>query len=129
MHQDSRSFTRVPTALPVHVACGPESRAGTCRDVSMAGLYCVTEAPFATGARVALAIPVGDFRIRAAGVVVRAGADGMAIEILELADPESYQHLQQLVRFNSPTHEMADHVEQELATHLGIRRMPVDPQA
>ena len=128
-HQDSRSFTRVPTGLPVHVACGIESRAGTCRDISMAGLFCLMAEPFPAGSRLSLAIPVGEFRIRAAGVVIRATPEGMAIEITDLADPESYQHLQQLIMFNSPTNDTADKVEEEITRHFGIRRNPSDRPA
>jgi hypothetical protein len=129
MNKDSRAFTRVFTELPIHVASGVDSRPGTCRDISMAGLFCVIDRPFPAGTRLSLAIPVGESRIRAGGVVIRATAEGMAIEITELSDPESYQHLQRLVLFNSPTEETADRVEDEITRSFGIRRPPADPPA
>lgn len=129
MNSDSRAFTRVPTGLPVHVASGDDARAGTCRDISMTGLFCLTAEPFPAGTTLHLAIPVGEFRIRAAGHVIRATAEGMAIEITELSDPDSYLHLQRLVLFNSPTDDTADRVEDEITRSFGIRRPTPEPPA
>ena len=127
MSQDSRSFTRVPTGMPIHVAAGTETRNGICRDVSMTGLFCCMPDPFPAGTVLHLAIPVGEARIRAAARVIRATSEGMAVEITDLSDPESYQHLHRLVLFNSPTNEMADRVEDEITRSFGIRRPPLEP--
>lgn len=129
MSQESRSFTRVPTGMPIHVAAGSETRNGVCRDVSMTGLFCCMPDPFPAGTTLHLAIPVGEGRIRAAARVIRATAEGMAVEITDLSDPESYQHLHHLVLFNSPTDAMADRVEEEITRSFGIRRPPADPPA
>ncbi len=50
------------------------------------------------------------------GIIRRVAPEGMAIEFVELT-LESYEHLQNLVRFNAPNLET---VENELKEHLGL---------
>ncbi len=47
----------------------------------------------------------------------------MAIQFTKILGPESFSHLQNLVLYNSG--EQISQVEEELASHLGIR--PLDP--
>jgi hypothetical protein len=46
-------------------------------------------------------------------------ADGLAIRFDELLDPESYDHLCQLIRYNALDPVKA---EREIAEHLGLKR-------
>ena len=124
MSQDSRIFSRVAAHLAVSVTCAGVTRTGTCQDVSLTGLFALVEAPFPAHSIVEVRIPVGDTHITAAGRVVRSTATGMAIIFEELADPDSYGHLQRLVLLNCPTEAAAEQADHEIVTHFGIRRTP-----
>ncbi|MCZ6799504.1 MAG: hypothetical protein O7F12_03365, partial [Nitrospirae bacterium] len=61
--------------------------------------------------------------IQIEGKVIRNGPWGMAIQFTKILDPESLNHLQNLVLYNSG--DQIAQVEEELASHVGIR--PLDP--
>ncbi|MGE0684275.1 MAG: hypothetical protein AB7P69_25630, partial [Candidatus Binatia bacterium] len=58
-------------------------------------------------------------RVEVGGKVVRVDTDGMGVEITEIVGVESFEHLRNLVRYNSAD---TDQVEQEFHDHIGIKR-------
>lgn len=122
---DQREFTRIPTALDADVIADGQLHQGTTRDVSMKGLLLAGTAAMTAGQDCSVVIYLGGrgapIRIRAAGQVARTVAGGVAVEFRELIDPESYQHLANLVRYNAPNSSKAS---AEIESHLGIRRKP-----
>jgi hypothetical protein len=122
---EHREFTRIPTALDADVIADGQVHRGTTRDVSMKGLLLAGTTAVASGQDCAVVVYLGGrgspIRIRAAGRIARTLADGVAVEFRELIDPESYQHLANLVRYNAKD---VEQVSAELDGHLGIRRKP-----
>jgi hypothetical protein len=119
-----REFTRVPLHLdveitPTHTTSTPPQ----VKDVSLKGLYLHCENPLPLGATCRIALLLGDkdkpVRIEVGGTVARVDTTGMGLEITEIIGIESFEHLRNLVRYNSPD---INQVEQEFHDHLGIKR-------
>ena len=121
LHAHRREFTRASVTFEVEATSGRRTLRGTSRDVSLKGAFMQCEAPFEvdTECEFTLLLPGPDepVRISVAGRVVRAEASGMAVEFTELG-MESYEHLKALVLYNAADWEQ---VEEEFATHLGLR--------
>lgn len=127
--RDKREFTRIPIQLEVEVtssAMPASHKRARIRDVSMKGLYLWCENPFPKGSTCQVTIALGGGEepvcIQVNGKVARQDPDGMGLEIIEIIGVESFGHLQNLVRYNSPTTEQVERVEQEFNEHLGIKR-------
>lgn len=122
---DQREFTRIPTVLDADLIADGRVLQGSTRDVSMKGLLLTGSGAIASGQDCAVVIYLGGrgapVRIRASGQVARTVAGGVAVEFRELIDPESYEHLTNLVRYNARD---AQQVAAEIDAHLGIRRKP-----
>jgi len=120
---DRRGFIRIPFKTGVEIDAGAFTiRLDTEINVSMGGL----RVPFAgavpqtgTACRVSIVLQASGKRvtIEASGKIVRIGPGSLAIEFTEL-DPESYQHLKQLILYNA---EDAEKAEQEFIAHWGIK--------
>jgi hypothetical protein len=121
---DQREFTRIPMQLDVQIT-STQQPPTSCqvKDVSMKGLYLLCEQPLPMGAECRVTFLLGDkespVRIEVSGKVARVDTNGMGVEITEIVGVESFEHLRNLVLYNSPD---ADQVEQEFQDHIGIKR-------
>ena len=92
------------------------------RDLSLKGVLisCNEALPSGTDCEVSLKLVGSEFPIEIGikGKVGRSSDTGMAVEFIEI-DLESYDHLQNLVRYNAHNE---DQVEQEIKDHLGLKR-------
>ncbi len=121
-HPTHREFTRVPADVQVSVNASEGSilRAET-QNVSMKGILVLTSQrlPLDAVCEVTLHLDHGAIEIRARGRVARLYPEGIAIEFDKIDGLESYEHLKNLVRYNATN---LDQVEDEIHTHLGIRK-------
>ena len=120
---NAREFSRVPVKVRVLVRSeGIDVNSQRSIDLSMNGIFVECDEPLPVGTKCELTLLLDgtDPMIRAecGGLVRRVTAEGMAIEFVELT-LESYEHLQNLVRFNAPD---LSSVENELKEHLGLKR-------
>ena len=94
------------------------------RDISLKGLYVYCDTTLPAGSRVDIRLrlegPDG-LVIRAWGHVARVDARGMGIQIQEIADTESFTHLQNLALMNA---DEADVVEREIEAYLSTHPLP-----
>lgn len=120
---DLREFTRINRSLDVIVELGGRTLNGRSRDVSLSGALVVCDQVLSVGTKCTCTLILdggeAQVRIRAAGAVVRHVKDGMAIRFDELLDPESYDHLCQLIRYNALD---PDKAEREIAEHIGLKK-------
>ncbi|HEX3133290.1 MAG TPA: PilZ domain-containing protein [Planctomycetota bacterium] len=120
---DLREFTRINRNLELVIDLPGRVLAGRTRDVSLRGalVSCSEVLSLGTTCTCTLILDGGDgqVRIRAAGRVMRHVADGLAMRFDELLDPESYEHLCQLIRYNALDPEKA---EREIAAHIGLKK-------
>jgi hypothetical protein len=121
---DQREFTRIPIQLEVQITPAQQHPTSyKVKDVSMKGLYLLCDQPLPMGAECRVTLLLGDkenpVRIEVGGKVVRVDTDGMGLEITEIVGVESFEHLRNLVRYNSPD---TNQVEQEFHDHIGIKR-------
>ena len=121
---DLREFTRINRSLDVVIElAGGRKLAGRSRDVSLTGALVVCDQVLSVGTKgtCTLILDGGEaqVRLRAAGTVVRHVADGMAMRFDELLDPETYDHLCQLIRYNALD---PDKAEREIAAHIGLKK-------
>jgi PilZ domain len=112
---DRREFSRVPKKLHVKVMAGDTTiDSGNTRDLSLKGLFLLTDRPLPVGTvcQLVLQLESSDSRVfmPAWGRVVRTEPAGMALEFTELG-PECYHHLRNLIAADPAT------VEQELGEH------------
>jgi hypothetical protein len=119
--KNAREFSRVPVKVRVLVRSeGIDINSKRSIDLSMNGIFVECDEPLPLGTKCELTILLDgtDPMIRAecGGIIRRVAPEGMAIEFVELT-LESYEHLQNLVRFNAPNLET---VENELKEHLGL---------
>lgn len=125
MSDNSRTFTRVPVRVTVELGDGREAiTASRTRDLSLSGLYLECDARdtgLEPGGTCEVVITLGEGEgelIRARAEVVRIDPGGLALRFLDLAGPDSLEHLRNLVRYNAGE---LEEVEQELRRHLGLR--------
>ncbi|MBI4384513.1 MAG: PilZ domain-containing protein [Nitrospinae bacterium] len=121
---DHREFTRVPIKIEVQIDSGGKSIfSEQTRDVSMKGLFMLCKnQTLAEGAACDVVLFLGGreegIRIEVKGMVERLTPQGMGIQFTEIG-LESYEHLQNLVLYNSPD---AHKVEKEIKDHVGLKR-------
>jgi PilZ domain len=118
-----REFTRVRVNLLTELRSGETvDIAGSLANVSMSGLFltCPTRLPIDTVCRLTLMLEGGldALTIQTEGKVIRNDSDGMALQFTKILGPESLQHLQNLVMYNSGDH--IAQVENELSFHVGL---------
>jgi hypothetical protein len=122
-NSNRRVFSRVPVKFAIEILSVQKSIHSTeTLNVSMNGLFVKTSErlPVGSECRVILYLdePGGEVRIEAKARVVRASADGLAVEFQE-TELESYQHLRNLVMMNSAD---VAQTEKELDDHIGLKR-------
>jgi len=120
---NKRDFIRAPVSVEVEaMSSDGKTIGGPAVDVSVKGVcFESTEAlPTGTQCEVALNLAGGENPVTALakGIVARVDERRIAIEFTE-TDPESLQHLRNLVRYNSPD---VGHVEEEFDGSVGLKR-------
>src|SRR5260221_8584324 len=119
---EKREFTRVPIHLKAEFSSPQRGMSSACElgDVSMNGLYVHCDNPLPIGSDCKIAVILGSeavpIRIEVNGKIARVDADGMGMEIMEIVGIESFEHLRNLVLYNSSN---VDQVEQEFHEHFG----------
>ena len=123
-----REFTRVRVNILSELRSGASVDInGTLANVSLKGMFLNTEVhlPEEAACDISLLLETGEetVTIQIEGKVIRNAPWGIALQFTKILGPESLSHLQNLVLYNSG--EQISQVEEELASHLGIR--PLDP--
>ena len=118
---DAREFSRVPVQVRVMIRSeGRDIESKRSIDLSMNGIFVESDEPLPQGSKCEMTLlsdggePI--VRVDCSGVVRRLTSEGMAIEFVDLT-LDSYEHLQNLVRFNAPDLKA---VENELKEYLGL---------
>lgn len=120
-----REFTRVRTSHTIEVRFeGHSPIICESRNMSMKGLYAAaghSPAPVDTHCEITVFLGGQETGVRAEarGRVAFIDEGGFAVEFLEIVGMESFEHLRNLVLYNAPE---PDPIEEELQSHLGIRR-------
>ncbi len=120
--QNKREMTRVPLQIDTEVrADGYAPITGTTTDISLKGLSVASQQSLPTRTVCHITLFVGpqehSIPIALEGTIVRATAQGMAIEITSVP-PESFAHLHNLIIYNAPD---ANHVDEELSNRVSRR--------
>jgi len=117
-----RQFARIARQLDVDIVFD-KPIAGTTLDLSLKGLFVVSESQLEMGTAVGCTIYVdgrdGSVRIATLGKVVRSTREGMAIEFSALNGLESYEHLQRLLLLCAG--DQMEQIEREFAGHIGLK--------
>jgi len=122
--KNDREFTRVPINLSVELFCdGKTIVSNSCQDVSMNGVYVISEDKFKENSSCDVKLLVNKDEktieeIKAQGHVERATKNGMAIKFLGI-EMESYDKLYELIVFNSTSSEQ---MEKEFQEHVGLKK-------
>jgi len=118
---NQREFTRVRVEVRVRVQAGTAGCSGLVRSVSMNGMAVQTEErlPLGTECDLTLVLAEGQAEIVLSGRVVDHRPDGMAFQFTKVVGLESFEHLRNLVVYNTSEIEQ---VEREFSAHAGIRK-------
>jgi PilZ domain len=120
--QHRREVSRVVLHLRAEVRCpGDPVLLGSIQNLGLQGCFFLTETPPGVGRTCDIRVFLSgtELNVRASARVVRHGPGGCALRFEELIGLESLDHLRNLVLYNSGTPQQ---VEQEIQTHLGLRR-------
>lgn len=121
---NDREFSRVP----VHIVAAATAEAtdpvaGRVRDISLNGVFIQTRLPMPVGARCSVLIQLAGLAdgplVRCMGEVIRRDDEGMAIHFVQVIGEDSFEHLKNLVLYNSKE---VDRVESEMKGHTGLKR-------
>ena len=119
---NTREFSRVPGAFRLTVRSeSGEITPDHTTDLSMNGLFAVARQSFPAGTPCEIIVHLGSAepeQITVRGRVVRVAEHGFAVTFDEI-DVASYDHLQNLVRYNAPD---VSRIEREFHQHLGLKR-------
>lgn len=120
---NAREFTRVDIELSVQIQAGDTIiNTDHTKDLSMKGIFVVGDSTLPAGTKCQISLFLQgleeEVQFEVTGKVCRETAEGMAIEFTELT-LEGYEHLQNLVRYNS--HDV-DTVDNELKSHIGLKK-------
>ncbi len=122
--KNDREFTRVPLNLSVELSCdGKTIVSKNCQDVSMNGVYVVSEDKFKENSSCDVKLLVNKDEktreeIKAQGQIERVTENGMAIKFSGI-ELESYDKLYELIVFNSSSSEQ---MEKEFQEHIGLKK-------
>lgn len=128
---DRRKFSRVQINLQIEVSNGCMSLIGCeTRDLSLRGVFVVSDVIFpmqslcvVTITLTGMLVPI---EIKLDARVVRAESNGIGVEFEGAQDLESYQHLRNLVMYNSMTPEQ---ILEEERSQLGRKSREVGVEA
>jgi hypothetical protein len=111
MEQEQRRRTRVPIQLEATLVVGDQEMAVKSQNLSLKGLLCTVDRPLRPGQRCSVKLKLTPgVQVLVQGEVLRAGAEGMAIDFLEM-DEQSFVHLKKIVEYNAGD---ADQIDDEL---------------
>ncbi len=118
-----RDFTRLSISRRFDVSAHGQTLVfEDTRDICLRGVYVFGTVPFALETEVDVRLHLGEgdetMPLDLRGRIVRAEAEGCAIEFTEMA-PEVYHHLKQLLLNNSPD---SGKLEEEFGEHLGLKK-------
>lgn len=119
---EQREFMRVPLQVRAEVRGGGLVVASSAtRNLSLKGLFvaCTEQPPEGTDCEITLVLGEGAVRIQAEGSVVRCYPDGIALQFTRVLGLESFEHLRNLILYNSPD---PDRTEDEFDDATGIHR-------
>jgi hypothetical protein len=119
---NTREFTRVEVSVRTELKAAGRTIAGApTHSISMKAISVQTPErfPIGTECEVRLILVDGDVEIKALGTVYKDLPDGMVIQFSKLLGLESYEHLRNLVFYNTRD---VERVESEFNSHAGIRR-------
>ncbi|QPJ66215.1 MAG: PilZ domain-containing protein [Candidatus Nitrohelix vancouverensis] len=119
---EGREFTRVPIHVEVQLECEAGSIKSTqTKDLSMKGVLVESDQqwPLHQECDVSLVLHGAEpIYVKFRGRVERILDSGMAIEFFEMG-LESYEHLQQLLRYNAQN---SDQIDKEINQHVGLKK-------
>jgi hypothetical protein len=128
-HVEQREFSRIQHPVAVEIGAGERTILGETRDLSLNGAFVATRETFPAGTAVTVSLflhaSADEGRVEARARVVRALADGLALEFDEVVGVDGYWHLRKLITYNA---EDVDRVESEFASHVGLRRPSNPPE-
>jgi len=119
---NQREFTRVQVNVRTEIRAGGKTIAGApTHSISMKGMSIQTaeRLPVGTECEIRLILVDGDAEIRVQGTVVVNLADGIVFQFIKVLGLESYEHLRNLVYYNTTD---VEQVESEFNAHAGIRK-------
>jgi hypothetical protein len=110
---DTRKFSRVLFHIEATVKFGDQQFVGNVENLSLHGMFLLTNGKLAIGDEVAITIALNDHpenKLEIDGKVVRITENGIAF-IFEKIDFDSYAHLKRIVEFNTDD---ADSIDDEV---------------
>jgi hypothetical protein len=119
--ENKREFTRVPVQVPIEVQAGDRTFRGLLTgNLSMKGLLVGTPEvlPEGTGCTLRILLGDGTVEVRAEAQVARIYPGALALQFTRILGTESFEHLRQLVLYNSKDPEQIEH---EFHEHAGIK--------
>jgi hypothetical protein len=119
---NQREFTRVTvSARTVIKGGGTTVSAAQTHSVSMKGMsiQCAERLPVGTECEIEIILVEGEVEIQVLGTVVKNLPDGMAFVFTKILGLESFEHLRNMVYYNTDD---VEQVETELSSHTGIRK-------
>jgi len=117
-----REFTRVLFSARTEIRAGAVTISGApSHSLSMKGMSIRTSErlPVGTECEITIVLVEGEVEIQLLGTVVVILADGIAFQFTKVIGLESFEHLRNLVFYNTSELEQ---VETEFTTHSGIRK-------
>ncbi|OPZ14723.1 MAG: PilZ domain protein [candidate division BRC1 bacterium ADurb.BinA364] len=116
-----RRFSRIGIALRVELDCEDGKRVyESTRDLGLKGVFVATDTPLEIDMECQAELILGQgenaLRLETKARVARRDSQGMGLEFLGV-DVESFEHLRNLLRYNSPD---ADAIEHEFDDSRGI---------
>ncbi len=108
-----RKFTRIPFETEVKVVCAGDTviTSTRVRDISLGGIFVLTDDPLPIGLQCAVNIelrgPATSLKIQVEGEVIRVEEDGAAL-IFTKIDADSLVHLRHVIRINAEDPDVID---------------------
>jgi len=119
---EPRAFSRLPIGRLARIVPPSEPAfSAEILNLSMSGILLKSSQSPDPDTECSVTIPLsddGELTIEAQGPVARVTAEGFAVHFTRLMGLESYNHLRNLLLYNSPA---PDQLEQEFGNHSGIK--------
>jgi hypothetical protein len=121
---ERRQFTRVVLQIEGEICIDDAATiSGVSRDVSLNGLFLMCEPSLPVGTNCRVTLFLGDrgmpSRVEAYGRIVRLDDVGIGLTFTEIMGLESFEHLRNLVLYNSSPD--TTRIEEEFDRHYGVK--------